>query len=65
MRRREWSGGITEENVGAFAFEGDALNHGGGKTDNSANARVVDGERLDSLDPDSFKYVITAKEIVA
>ncbi len=25
----------------------------------------VDGERLDSLDPDSFKYVITAKEISA
>jgi transglutaminase-like putative cysteine protease len=25
----------------------------------------VDGERLDSLEPDAFKYVITAKEIVA
>src|SRR6266567_4072778 len=25
----------------------------------------VDGERLDSLDPDTFKYVITAKEISA
>jgi len=25
----------------------------------------VDGERLDSLDPDSFKYVIKAKEISA
>lgn len=25
----------------------------------------VDGERLDSLDPDTFKYVIRAKEIVA
>jgi hypothetical protein len=25
----------------------------------------VAGERLDSLDPDSFKYVITAKEIAA
>jgi hypothetical protein len=23
----------------------------------------VDGERLDSLEPDAFKYVITAKEI--
>jgi hypothetical protein len=25
----------------------------------------VEGERLDSLDPDSFKYVIKAKEISA
>ena len=25
----------------------------------------VAGERLDSLDPDTFKYVITAKEIAA
>jgi hypothetical protein len=25
----------------------------------------ADGERLDSLDPDTFKYVITAKEISA
>jgi hypothetical protein len=25
----------------------------------------VDGERLDSLDPDTFRYVIKAREITA